>query len=131
MVHSQEFIEPAYKTRRNRHMPVMCLNLSDQSKSVFLEDLYELMFPEQQCPALRFSSRHSCDHWGIVMSTWKSIATAPLSQDVELQVGDRFGEHVLNFPCRLTEIGWVNANLNVPLSPSVRPLAWRPWKKRR
>jgi hypothetical protein len=63
------------------------------------------------------------------MTTWKSISTAPSGQDVELQVGDRFGDHVLRFACRLTETGWINAELNVALSPSVTPLAWRPWKK--
>ena len=41
---------------------------------------------------------------------------------MELQVGDRFGEHVLSFPCRLTDKGWVNAELNVALSPAVTPL---------
>jgi hypothetical protein len=61
------------------------------------------------------------------MATWKSISTAPLGQDVELQVGDRFGDHVLGFPCRLTDKGWINAQLNVTLSPGVMPLAWRPW----
>ena len=47
------------------------------------------------------------------------MSTVPFGRDVELQVSDRFGEHVLNFPCRLTDRGWVNAELNVALSPSV------------
>jgi hypothetical protein len=65
------------------------------------------------------------------MTDWKTISTAPLDRDVELHVGDRFGDHVLSFPCRRTDKGWVNAELNVALSPSVTPLAWRPWKKRK
>ena len=65
------------------------------------------------------------------MTTWRSISTAPLAKDVELQVGDRFGDHVLSFPCRLTDTGWINSELNVALSPSVMPLAWRPWKKQK
>jgi hypothetical protein len=56
------------------------------------------------------------------MTEWKPISTAPFGRDVELQVGDRFGEHVLSFPCRLTDKGWINAELNVTLSPAVRRL---------
>jgi hypothetical protein len=65
------------------------------------------------------------------MTEWKPISTAPSGQDVELQVGDRFGDHVLSFPCRRTDTGWINAELGVRLSPSVTPLAWRPWRKRK
>jgi hypothetical protein len=65
------------------------------------------------------------------MNKWRSVSTAPPGQDVELQVGDRFGDHVLAFPCRLTETGWINAELNVALSPAVKPLAWRPWRTQR
>jgi hypothetical protein len=63
------------------------------------------------------------------MTEWKPISTVPFGRDVELQVGDRFGDHVLGFPCRLTDRGWVNAELNVALSPAVTPLAWREWDK--
>ena len=53
------------------------------------------------------------------------MSTVPFGRDVELQVSDRFGENVLGFACRLTDRGWVNAELNVALSPSVTPIAWR------
>jgi hypothetical protein len=66
----------------------------------------------------------------IVMTDWKPISTAPFGRDVALQVGDRFGDHVLGFPCRLTDSGWINAHLNVALSPAVTPLAWREWTGR-
>jgi hypothetical protein len=85
------------------------------------------MFLERHCMASRFLDATFMRPLGTIMATWKSISTAPLGQDVELQVGDRFGDHVLGFPCRLTDKGWINAQLNVTLSPSVRPLAWRPW----
>jgi hypothetical protein len=62
------------------------------------------------------------------MTEWKHISTVPFGRDVELQVSDRFGEHVLGFPCRLTDAGWMNAQLNVALSASVTPLAWREWR---
>ena len=57
------------------------------------------------------------------MTDWKPISTVPFGCDVELQVSDRFGEHVLGFACRLTDKGWVNTELNVALSPAVTPLA--------
>jgi hypothetical protein len=59
------------------------------------------------------------------MTEWKPISTAPFGRDVELQVADRFGEHVLRFPCRLTDRGWVNTEFTIALSPSVTPVAWR------
>jgi hypothetical protein len=62
------------------------------------------------------------------MTEWKPISSAPSGQDVELQVGDRFGDHILSFPCRLTDKGWINSELNVLLSAAVTPLAWRPWR---
>jgi hypothetical protein len=107
------------------------LNLISQSKSVFFSRLYELMFPERRWMASRFLRAAFTRPLGAIMTAWKSISTAPLGQDVELQVGDRFGDHVLSFPCRLTDTGWINAELNVALSPSVMPLVWRPWKERK
>jgi hypothetical protein len=61
------------------------------------------------------------------MDGWNEIATAPSDQDVELWVIDRFGSRALNFPCKRTDKGWINAKLNVVLARSLRPAYWRPW----
>jgi hypothetical protein len=61
------------------------------------------------------------------MDGWNEIATAPLDQDVELWVIDRFGSRALTFPFRLTDSGWRNAKLNVLLTKSIRPAYWRAW----
>jgi hypothetical protein len=54
---------------------------------------------------------------------WKPIESAPPDQVVELQVADAFGPYTLNFPCLLTEDGWVNANSRGRLE--VEPTHWR------
>ena len=64
------------------------------------------------------------------MDGWNEIATAPLDQDVELWVIDRFGSRALTFPCRLTDSGWMNANLKVLLAKTIRPAYWRAWSAR-
>jgi hypothetical protein len=64
------------------------------------------------------------------MDGWNEIATAPLDQDVELWVIDRFGSRALTFPCRLTDSGWMNANLKVLLAKTIRPAYWRTWSTR-
>jgi hypothetical protein len=61
------------------------------------------------------------------MTDWKPITTVPFHRDVALQVIDRFGERELGFPCCRTEAGWVNSQLNLPLSLGVKPVAWREW----
>jgi hypothetical protein len=64
---------------------------------------------------------------GATMDGWKSIATAPLDHDVQLWVIDRFGARALAYPCRLTDQGWINSELNVQLATSIRPAYWREW----
>ena len=61
------------------------------------------------------------------MSSWKSIATAPFDQDVQLWVIDRFGARALAFRCRLTNQGWINSELKVVLATTIRPAYWRDW----
>lgn len=61
------------------------------------------------------------------MNGWKPIASAPLDQDVELWVEDRFGARALPYPCRLTAQGWVNSELNLQLATSIRAAYWREW----
>jgi hypothetical protein len=61
------------------------------------------------------------------MNGWKSIASAPLDQDVRLWVQDRFGARALPYPCRLTAQGWVNSELNLRLATTVRLTYWREW----
>jgi hypothetical protein len=61
------------------------------------------------------------------MNGWKSIASAPRDQDVQLWVEDRFGARALPYPCRLTAQGWVNSELNLDLATSVKLAYWREW----
>ena len=61
------------------------------------------------------------------MNGWKSIASAPRDQDVQLWVEDRFGARALPYPCRLTVEGWVNSELNVRLATTIKPAYWREW----
>jgi hypothetical protein len=58
---------------------------------------------------------------------WNPIESAPLDEDVTLQVTDGLGEpYTLLKPSRLTAAGWVSsANKGTPLA--VRPLLWRPY----
>jgi hypothetical protein len=56
--------------------------------------------------------------------SWKSLESAPLDEDVTLQVTDGRGEpYVLVNACRLTAAGWVNSSKGTPLA--VTPVAWR------
>jgi hypothetical protein len=64
---------------------------------------------------------------GATMSGWKSIATAPFDQDVQLWVIDRFGARALAFPCRRTDKGWINSQLKVALAATIKPAYWREW----
>ena len=43
---------------------------------------------------------------------WKLIDTAPLNRDLELAVVDPTGAHVVVFPCRLTDSGWIDVETN-------------------
>jgi len=64
---------------------------------------------------------------GAAMNSWKSIATAPFDEDVQLWVIDRFGARALAFRCRLTDKGWVNSELEVALAVTIKPAYWREW----
>jgi len=61
------------------------------------------------------------------MNEWKSVATAPFDQDVQLWVIDRFGARALAFRCRRTGNGWVNSELKVALAVTIKPAYWREW----
>ncbi|MFL5045254.1 MAG: hypothetical protein ACJ8DX_15005 [Xanthobacteraceae bacterium] len=61
------------------------------------------------------------------MNGWKSIASAPRDQDVQLWVEDRFGARALPYACRLTVEGWVNSELKVRLANTIKPAYWREW----
>jgi hypothetical protein len=55
---------------------------------------------------------------------WNRIESAPLDEDVALQVTDGRGEpYTLQWPCRRTAKGWVNARKGTPLQ--VTPVRWR------
>jgi hypothetical protein len=64
---------------------------------------------------------------GATTNSWKSIASAPLDQDVQLWVQDRFGARALPYPCRLTAQGWVNSELKLRLATSIKLAYWREW----
>jgi hypothetical protein len=56
---------------------------------------------------------------------WALIATAPFDRDLELAVLDKDGAHALEFACRRTVNGWVDARTMHPIE--VRPTHWRAW----
>jgi hypothetical protein len=57
---------------------------------------------------------------------WKSMESAPLDQDVTLQVTDgRDKPYVLVNASRLTAAGWVSSSKGTPLT--VTPVKWRPY----
>jgi hypothetical protein len=57
---------------------------------------------------------------------WKSLESAPLDEDVSLQVTDGRGKpYILVNASRLTAAGWVSSNKGTPLA--VTPLMWRPY----
>jgi hypothetical protein len=53
---------------------------------------------------------------------WRLASTAPFNCDVELCADE---SHVVPFPCRQTEDGWINADLNIRLD--IAPTEWRAW----
>jgi hypothetical protein len=56
--------------------------------------------------------------------SWKSIDSAPLNEDVTLQVTDGRGEpYLLVNASRLTAVGWVSSGKGTPLT--VTPVKWR------
>jgi hypothetical protein len=56
--------------------------------------------------------------------SWKSIESAPLDDDVTLQVTDGQGEpYILVNASRLTAAGWVSSCKGTPLT--VKPVKWR------
>ena len=58
--------------------------------------------------------------------SWKSIESAPLDEDVSLQVTDGRGKpYILLNPSRLTAAGWVSSGKGTPLA--VTPVKWRPY----
>jgi hypothetical protein len=57
---------------------------------------------------------------------WNPIETAPLDEDVALQVTDgRGGPYTLQWPCRRAASGWINSRKGTPLE--VTPVRWRPY----
>jgi hypothetical protein len=57
---------------------------------------------------------------------WSSIETAPLDEDIALKVTDgRGGPYILQWPCRRTATGWINARKGTPLE--VTPVMRRPY----
>jgi hypothetical protein len=56
---------------------------------------------------------------------WRRVSTAPFNCDVELHMSGDDGSHIIPFPCRQTDAGWINADLNVRLD--IEPSAWRAW----
>jgi hypothetical protein len=56
---------------------------------------------------------------------WRSIASAPFDQDLELSVIEDGEVHALLFPCRRTARGWAKVSANAAVA--VRPTHWRPW----
>jgi hypothetical protein len=57
---------------------------------------------------------------------WSPIESAPLGEDVTLQVTDgRGGPYRLPNPCRLTASGWISSSKGTPLA--VTPVKWKPY----
>jgi hypothetical protein len=58
---------------------------------------------------------------------WNQIDSAPLDEDVTLEVTDgRGAPYRLRNPCRLTASGWVSSNKGTPLA--VTPVKWKPYR---
>jgi hypothetical protein len=57
---------------------------------------------------------------------WNPIESAPLDEDVTLQVTDGRGKpYILVSASRLTAAGWVSSSKGTPLA--VKPMKWRPY----
>jgi hypothetical protein len=60
---------------------------------------------------------------------WNPIESAPLDEDVSLQVTDgRGAPYTLRWPCRRTARGWINSRKGTPLE--VTPVRWKPYLDR-
>jgi hypothetical protein len=61
------------------------------------------------------------------MRDWNPIHTAPFERNVHLSVIEGGEVHMLVFPCRQTEVGWVHGGtgLMVPVGPT----HWREWQE--
>jgi hypothetical protein len=60
---------------------------------------------------------------------WNPIESAPLDEDITLQVTDgRGGPYTLRWPCRRTAGGWINSRKGTPLE--VTPVRWGPYDDR-
>jgi hypothetical protein len=58
--------------------------------------------------------------------SWRPIESAPLDEDVTVQVTDGRGKpYTLRTPSRLTSAGWVSSGKRTPLT--VTPVRWRPY----
>ena len=58
--------------------------------------------------------------------SWRPIESAPLDEDVTVQVTDGRGKpYTLRNPSRLTAAGWVSSGKGTPLA--VTPVRWRPY----
>jgi hypothetical protein len=65
----------------------------------------------------------------LVNHGWNPIKTAPLDEDITLQVTDgRGGPYTFRWPCRRTASGWINSRKGTPLE--VTPVRWRPFDPR-
>jgi hypothetical protein len=57
---------------------------------------------------------------------WNPIETAPLDEDVGLEVTDGLGaRYRLPYRCRLTASGWISSSKGTALA--VTPVKWRPY----
>jgi hypothetical protein len=57
---------------------------------------------------------------------WNPIETAPLDEDVSLEVTDGQGSRYrLPYQCRLTAAGWISSSKGTPLA--VTPVKWKPY----
>ena len=55
---------------------------------------------------------------------WKLINTVPLDRDVRIAIIDSKDVHVVTYPCRLTQQGWIAAESKKRFY-WVRPTHWR------
>jgi hypothetical protein len=80
---------------------------------------------DRQFPAARAGAlRRVLKHFDGSMD-WRLVSTAPFNCDVQLCASGTDRSHIVPFPCRQTEHGWINADLNVRLD--IAPTEWRAW----
>ena len=61
---------------------------------------------------------------------WRTAATAPYNQELELRVLEAEGVQCLSHPCLQNNDGqWINVDLGTELK--IQPLQWRPWRRRK